>query len=525
MRNVVTISFLSIILLFYSCKGPSVPRFQYEKAADFITKTKDEKIKPALKAHMKDGGLIFIFQNWQIDTIAGIVSGSGQRFNYNREVIGEGDLQFAMDSVLIYEMNEDLELEDGLMALVPLAILNVTATVACIANPKACFGSCPTFYTEDGSVFKAKGEGFSNAIAPSLEYGDVDDLMTTTQSGNFKLTMKNEAQETHCLKAVELWALPIEDGEKALMTRDKEFYLSSKQVSPISATVEGQDVLSSLEESDKVEYFSLADAGNLASKEELILEFSGGELEGERGLVLDFRQSLMTTYFIYSAMAYMGDDVSDIFAKIEREKNLYEQLDNGLKSQLGELEVHLWNYDTQTWELQSALYETGPIAMNRQIVKLKGLAKQSRVRVKLMMNKGLWRIDYAALASLGKELKPIKLQAEGLKKNGANHPYSQTQLLDSTKHLISMPGDYFEMEYALPDSTRKYALHLYSKGYYMEWMRKEWLGDKNLLKLNQMMNHPKRYLRREAKAYKEYELIMEDVFWSSQVESKKISSK
>tara|TARA_R110002050_G_scaffold144363_2_gene269897 strand:- start:16697 stop:18280 length:1584 start_codon:yes stop_codon:yes gene_type:complete len=524
MRKVITISLLLLGILNQSCRGPVVPRFQYEKAGDFLKKAQFAKENPDLKAHLEGGDLVFLFNNWRIDTVAGFISGEGQRFDYNRHLIKEGDLKFSMDSVLIYEMNEDLELADGVMALIPLAIVNVAVSLACITNPKACFGSCPTFYTEDGNVFEAKGEGFSNAIAPSLEYGDVDDLKTSTRSSNFKILMKNEAQETHCLKAVELWALPISNEQSALMTRDKSFYSSSQQVSPSSATVAEKDVLSVLLQSDREEYFSAADADNLASKEELILEFDASELKQEQALLLDFRQSLMTTYFIYSAMAYMGDEVSDIFAKIEREKDLYSKLDNGLKSELGELEVYLWNEELKEWQLQGALYETGPIAVNRQIVPLQKLATSETVRVKLLMNKGLWRLDYAALASLDKKLEPLKLQPSQLKKNGSKHSFAKQQLLDSEKHLISLPGDFFELEYELPDANRKYALHLYSKGYYMEWMRKEWLGDKDLLKLNQMMNHPRRYLKREADAYKEYELVMEEVFWSSQIESKKVSS-
>jgi hypothetical protein len=524
MRNLVTITFLLLAFLIQSCKGPSVPRFQYEKARDFLTKTEKESEKPTLKAHLKGGDLIFLYHNWKVDTMGGFIAGEGQRFNYNRRLTKRGSLKVAMDSVLVYEMNKDLDLPNGAMALVPLAIINVAVGIACLANPKACFGSCPTFYTEDGTVFNAKAEGFSNAIAPSLEYGDVDDLNTSTRAENFKVIMKNEAQETHCLKAVELWALPINKAEKALMTRTKMFYGSTKQVLPMAATVAGQDVLSTLLASDRKEYFSLADPENLASKEELILEFVAGDLKEDKALLLDFRQSLMTTYFIYSAMAYMGDEVSDIFAKIEREKDLYTKLDQGLKSELGELEVYLWNEEAELWELQGALYETGPIAVNRQIVPLENVSSLLPIRIKLRMNKGLWRLDYAALASLDRQIEPIKLQPKQLKKNGSSHLFAQHQLLDPEKHLISMPGDYFELEYQLPDEDQNYALHLYSQGYYMEWMRQEWLADKNLLKLNQMMNHPARYLRREAEAYKEYEKVMEDVFWSSQIESKKVSS-
>jgi len=524
MRKLVTISILLLAFLNQSCLGPSVPRFQYEKARDFLTKANSEREIPSLKAHLKGGDLIFLYKNWEVDTIVGFISGEGERFNYNRRLTKQGSLKIPMDSVLIYEMNNDLELPDGAMALVPLAILNVAVGIACLTNPKACFGSCPTFYTEDGTVFNAKAEGFSNAIAPSLEYGDVDDLKTSTRADNFKVIMKNEAQETHCLKAVELWALPIKDTEEALMTRAKVFYGSSQQVLPSTAKVAGQDVWETLRASDSKEYFSLADADNLASKEELILEFDAGDLNKNKALLLDFRQSLMTTYFIYSAMAYMGDEVSDIFAKIEREKDLYTKLDNGLKSELGELEVYLWNHAAEQWELQGALYETGPIAVNRQIVPIQNTSTHLPIRIKLLMNKGLWRLDYAALATIDNQIEPIKLMPKQVKKNGSNHLFAQQQLVAAEKHLISMPGDYFELEYQLPEANQKYALHLYSKGYYMEWMRKEWLAEKNHLKLNQMINHPARYLKREAEAYKEYEKVMESVFWSSQIQSKKVST-
>jgi hypothetical protein len=280
------------------------------------------------------------------------------------------------------------------------------------------------------------------------------------------------------------------------------FYGSAKQVLPKAAKVAGHDVFNALLVSDGHEYFPQADPENLAAKEELILEFTAGDLEEDKTLLLDFRQSLMTTYFIYSAMAYMGDEVSDIFAKIEREKDLYTKLDQGLKSDQGELEVYLWNEEVELGELQGALYETGPIAANRQIVPLENVYSLLPIRIKLRMNKGLWRLDYAALASLDRQIEPIKLRPKQLKKNGSIHLFAQHQLVDPEKHLISMPGEYFKLKYQLPDVDQSCALHLYSQGYYMKWMRQDWLADKNLLKLNQMMNHPARYLRREAEAYK-----------------------
>lgn len=520
MRSIIILSLFSITLLLQSCSSTEIPRFHYRSAGEAIKKYDSGKAgAPVLKAHLKDGGLLILENLLEIDTIAGFVKGKGVYYDYNRTPIKEGEIKVNTDSVLIYEINEDLELRDGLMVLAPLAIVNVSVTLACLVNPKACFGSCPTFYSEEGlPVFGSRGEGFSNAIAPSLEYGDVDDLRLPLQNGDFNLIMKNEAQETHCLREVQLWAFPVASNEEVYMTREKEFFSSTNSYELSNASQAEESITDLLNRSDGKEYFSQTDADNIAGKEELILEFDSAELAGDLALLLEFRQTLMTTYFIYSAMAYMGDEVSDIFAKIEKEKDLYEKLDNGLKSELGELEVHLWDTESETWIYQSSLYETGPIAINRQIVPLKH--KGQKVRIKLLMNKGLWRIDYAALVGLDKKLNPQKLSPSSLKKNGGYNYHALSQLNDSEKLLVSLPGDHFELHYDLPEANQGYRLHLYSKGYYMEWMRKEWLGDKNLYKLNQMMNHPKRYLKKEAGSYKEYESVMEEVFWSSQVKSK-----
>jgi hypothetical protein len=63
----------------------------------------------------------------------------------------------------------------------------------------------------------------------------------------------------------------------------------------------------------------------------------------------------------------------------------------------------------------------------------------------------------------------------------------------------------------------------YSKGYYLEWMRQHWLKDKNLIKLQQMVNNPYKFLKQEAKNYKQYETTMEQEFWNSKIDTKKYS--
>ena len=83
-----------------------------------------------------------------------------------------------------------------------------------------------------------------------------------------------------------------------------------------------------------------------------------------------------------------------------------------------------------------------------------------------------------------------------------------------------MPGSAYIFNFDLPKHNEDYELFLYSKGYYLEWMREHWIKDKNLLKLRQMVEQPKKYLRVEAEAYKRYETNMEQEFWNSKIDTK-----
>jgi hypothetical protein len=155
MRKIWLFTLIMLGFLNQSCLGPNIPRFQFNKADDFLNKADRQSQKPHLKAHLRGGDLVLLYSEWQVDTITGYIQGQGDRYDYNRKVVKKGALKVSMDSVLIYEMNEDLELPDGAMALIPLAILNTTATILCLTQPKACFGSCPTFYSEQkGKVFQ-----------------------------------------------------------------------------------------------------------------------------------------------------------------------------------------------------------------------------------------------------------------------------------------------------------------------------------------------------------------------------------
>ncbi|HQW13082.1 MAG TPA: hypothetical protein PLP06_13115 [Saprospiraceae bacterium] len=503
-------------------------RSNYQDANTLLHDSQNMQTKLFLKAHLINGDVCILENTWEVDTNKNLVSGNGIRYDFNRVQTYQGNMAIPFDSVSIFETNKKIVKPEAgrIAALTILLAVNSVVGVYCIVVPKACFGSCPTFYINEKDDFHyADAEGFSNAIAPSMEYSDIDALNNKTLSDNsFSITMKNEALETHCLNEVKLLAYPRKKGERIYQSPDNNFYLCENNYSISSATGTEGDLTSLLKYEDRQERFSPADGHNLSSKEEIYLDFEDVRNQNDLGLIVNFRQTLMTTYFIYSAMGYMGDEVGDIFAKMERSSETSDKLKNGIKKELGDIDVYLWNEQETTWELQGGIYETGPIAINRQILPLVNGSSNSKIKLKLVLNKGLWRIDYLSLTNVKEKVSPTEISPSSILNKGKIDNEARASLNKSGKYLISMPGSEYKFNFTLPEQNVDYELFLQSKGYYLEWMREHWIKDKDLLKLRQMVENPKKYLEVEANDFKRYEATMEDIFWSSKIDTKSFSN-
>jgi hypothetical protein len=512
----------AVILGIQACKTYYF-RSNYQDTNSLIHETKSLQTKPFLKAHLRNGDICILRDSWEIDTVSNVVIGNGTQYDFNRRQTFQGPLNIFIDNVAIFETNQKiLKPESGrITALSLLAGLDVVVGLICLANPKACFGSCPTFYINENDNFHyADAEGFSNAITPSMEYYDIDALNKMRITNNaFSITMKNEALETHCVKDVKILAYALEKGERVYQSQSNDFYLCENQYPLSYAKANEGDITFFLKSQDQQERYSLSDENNLSSKEEIYLTFDGVENTGNLGLIINFRQTLMTTYLFYSAMGYMGDNVSDVFAILETDERMRNNFDATTK-ELGGIDCYVWNEKTNCWEKQATLNETGPIAVNKQFIPFQNIQFNSRVKIKLVLNKGLWRLDYASLTNIKKQVTPIELSPTTIYNKGKSDNIALGEILSPDKYLISMPGSEYKFNFTLPGADTEHELFLYSKGYYLEWMREHWLKDKDMLKLKQMVDNPKTYLREEAKYYKQYESTMEQDFWNSRIDTK-----
>ena len=88
------------------------------------------------------------------------------------------------------------------------------------------------------------------------------------------------------------------------------------------------------------------------------------------------------------------------------------------------------------------------------------------------------------------------------------------KLLNGNEYLVTYPGDVLQINY--PGTYRKdYEYFIESQGYYIEWMREEWLKDEDLNAVNKILLNPSGYLKKMAPYYKAQEPEMEKVFWNS----------
>jgi hypothetical protein len=214
-------------------------------------------------------------------------------------------------------------------------------------------------------------------------------------------------------------------------------------------------------------------------------------------------------------MGYMGNMVGDMFTKLEtniKTANKFQRM----QDILGGIEVYLWK--NGEWIPQGSINEAGPIAINKEILKLKDSCPYGEYKIKLKMTKGFWRIDYAALTNIKSIEKAIDINLQSITKMSKTNEKILKAVINDKSYIISMPGDMYKLDFKLPNQKQKYKLFLYSKGYYLEWMRHSWIEDQNIAKLKYMIDFPEKYFKTEASEYKKYEDQMEEIFWESKID-------
>ena len=466
-------------------------------------------------------GEVYVLDGWRFDEDARRVHGTGIHYSAEREPLARGEVELGYDEVALVETNTP----ERITHATSLAIMGVVGATAfggvllCAANPKACFGSCPTFYVHDGDALELRAEGFSSAVAAALEERDVDHLgVVDPVGGRFELVMANEAFETHFLRRVELLSVARPSPEVAVFHTREGFVGVRDRVAPSGCRSRAGDCLAAVVGADADEYGSSASPENLAEREHIELEFPAAldrGSAGERALVIRARNSLLDTFLFYQGLAYMGEELPRWILRADHEgpDGLFVSLLRGFDRELGDIEVEVW--DGQGWRAAGSFREYGPIAHETQVVTLPPVAGAGPVRVRLELTRGRWKLDSVELGAAVGRLSAVAVSPDRVGRAGAEDPAALARLLDPEARLLSYPGDVWTLGFALPDGPQ--ALFLAAEGYYWEWPREDWLPEQSAVAAARFFADPAATLRRLAPIYAAMESELAPVFWETRI--------
>jgi len=469
------------------------------------------RTSPVLKAHLKDGR-VFVFLTWVVDEKARVVTGFGQVLDIARRPGPLGQFNVHLDAVALFETNEPIRSSDALAGMTIVTGASLVVTGLCLKNPKTCFGSCPTFYVSDGERPVLQAEGFSDSIAPALEATDIDSLFRARPtSRTLTVRMTNEALETHVVKDVQILTVARPPGTRVFYSSGDGFYVATGLHSPDQCMAKEGPCTDAVRSFDGRERFSLADDRNLAAREEVTLQFDHPGA-GRAGLVLAVRQTLMTTFLLYQALAYLGTQATAALSELERDPSLRTRVAE-THHVLGGIEVQQRSVNGE-WQRVGEIFETGPIATDVHLVLLPSSLPSSGgpVQIRLKMARGNWRIDWVALANLGARTEPSYLRAQTIL--GETDAGRKVAVLPG-QTIVTLPGDRYDLTFELPEHPDQYELFLSSRGYYLEWIRQQWLEDESRARAAMMLYTPSLALRVLAPEFKRQEAGMERLFWGS----------
>lgn len=503
---------LALLALLAGCTTKSQERTLVAPAA---VGTLDHR-SPWLKIHMRNGD-VYVLHAWRTDSVPGSVTGDGQLLDANRVVKGEGPQQVAIDSAALFETNV-LHQSSGIAALTVMTGVSAGLTVFCLTNTKSCFGSCPTFYVSDGERPLLQAEGFSHSISPALEARDIDALYRARPAERgFDVELRNEALETHVIRYARILAVPRPAQGRVVATADGRFLPAEELTAPTVCRAEEGDCLPAVSRFDEVERMSPADSQDLATRETIELTFPGAP--ARPGLVIASRQTLLTTFLLYQTLADLGTRATEALSTLGRPGRTRRP---DMLSNLGGIEVQVRD-STGAWVTVGTDFEVGPLATDVRVVPLPSplpLAPspgngRGETHVRLRLTRGNWRLDYLALADLDREVAPVRLDPVAVMRGDRPDSAALRLLTDTTQALVTLPGDLFTLHYELPEHPERYELFLESRGYYLEWMREEWLKEENLARSMITLTDPARALRLLAPEYKKLEPDMDRAFWGS----------
>jgi hypothetical protein len=466
------------------------------------------------KFHLLDGRL-FVAESWTL--VGDEIRGTGAEYGVERDLVRSGPFRLRRFDVALVETAQSYP-NPAIIPMVLATGASAALTIGCLAATKACFGSCPTFYVPDGKGgWTLEAEGFSSSIAKILEADDVDDMAEARpEGGAIIVAMRNEALETHAIRALSLYVVRGPEGSAVLRGFKEGGFVAVGPLSAPSSCEGPSGCVDDVSGRDGRELGFESDNVDLASRTSITLRYPAPG-KREAALVLTARNSLMSTYVLYQMIAFHGSKAGEFIASVERGDGISLAGLYAFDKRLGGIEVE-YRQGEGRWHSADALGYIGPIARATRAAALALDSPSDPVEVKLTFARAHYRIDAARIAPLlAGDLSPVEVLPEVLSAGARDRSIVAASLRGEGERLVNMPGDEVRLRFAIPAASApgSEAYFIHSRGFYYEWMRSEWLADEDPEKARAYLLDPSRALRELAPSYRKIEPSMEAIFRGS----------
>ena len=474
--------FFLLISLVYFCCFPN-------KQATLIQQsdiTQSPKIEAATKVFLQNASVVLYKNGFNIQDNALI--GEGEIHFLDGGMRKSSSLRIPVDSiaVLTYYTTEStggsavgsflLGLYGGF--LTPLSVY-------CLACPKCCFGSCPTVYTYDNENYELQAELFSYSISRYFQETELDKLsIPKSSTGDYQIRISNEALETHYIDQFTLLEIQHPAGTQVFPTSSGEIICTGELLQPSSITnLRGEDITDLVKNRDNKMYRSgdelVKQIGHGITYDMVELNLDLPNETKEVNLVLNLRNTLLTTILFYDlVLSSQGFEAIEWIEKMQN-NYIYAKIFHELYNAYAGIRITTFNQGK--WEIQSKIGDIGPIAWKEIAVSIPVQVENNRVSIRLEFFPDNFMIDYIGYETnkgMDDAYRVNRQQPHSIIDDENNVRYDLIDLLKEPdeKYLVTNPGESYYLSYkSQSDDSINISTFVQSKGYYIEWIRGDWL--------------------------------------------------
>jgi len=436
-------------------------------------------VSSPVKAHLTDGSTVVFAEG--VTVAEGKVTGDGRKYDVTLDTSVRVS-SIALDDVAAMESYQT-PVKAGQTAAInvagaPFAVLGI------VGLAKALFGSCPTTYSLSDDVPVLEAESFSYSIAPAFEARDVDRLnVPLGDQETVELIVRNEALETHYINHLELLEV-VHDPGLTIVPDPKGRPL---EVGSLSAPVMAMDrshrcISGVLDLPDGASWSSDAAQLRRASLDDfedyIDLTFDAPRSSDRVALVFRLRNTLLNTVLLYDVMLkdqgfraldWLGHDLDRFLDKA--------RLGLWYRDRMG-MRVSVW--ESGRYREVARVGDQGPIAWKDVAVTLP-VPDTGKMRVRLSFVVDNWHIDQVAISPEVRraDVRPVPLARVEASETGALEEARENLSMPDQSYVVTRPGEALHVTFdvgAVPEGRMRTFL-MAAQGYYIEWMRHDWLSE------------------------------------------------